>query len=875
MNKGDNLNNGIVINDYLTKSDDDNMDREIMNPLINKGEVLINGVSKNLKDFTVRDISKNYKTVYVISLKNGIMYDRIRHNRILSSNVKLSSFIEDAKKYTLLKGSIKMLYNKTHLLSSVLVERELLNSFNSKEYELNEKEIVIPMLNISENDLKYYMDQFEGYFSFVDVIKTITLNDYYMNSLNNEIINNNFTKLLTNMKETDYWTYDYNCKLNLTSKFMLRGFNFSLKHKLKDNKAKKTLKKIQINDKKGDPYLSFLFRKNEYVDMSNTLKKNGYIMYKINDNTNLTNNDVNNMYTRLVNEKDRYNLLNSLLMSKEYCHLVLNNAKLLDMAKDIIIKYIPTYKYLFSYAWLIMYIEESIKRTHTKKNDRYVFTLNTINKLPSFPYNPNEPRTNPYLSLLVAPNILNASSNLLGVGGMENQNYELCNIDKFKKRMNIFITGKNKDVFDGINWDNIAVSGSIMPACIHKKHPLRKLHNKFIDYINEYYSESDIDIMIKTDRTKSDWRKIYIDRVNELYNTLNKNINNLTMKPNVSIALFVNKDYIMNNIVDDKNPLEHIIENLYEDDVKKLFYAKYENEKKNNTKYTDNYEVLNTIATLDNFSIVIVNNDISNNKTNDNKSNNKINKKIPDHLSKFIKEVDDNEMLYTEEKEQKLSKYNEIFEVNNKNEIFIWRENFKFKLESPNLLHNFEVFSTNGDDYFETIARFHLPCVRSYYTNGEIYMLPSAVIAYKTYMNIEYKYFSGAKDPIEILNKYRMRGWGTYLNDKEKIHLVEYTSSIDKWNKLYDIDKKDKQSVDKMFGSLSLDSKLYKPLNRKYNKVNNDYITDNNKLKNSYKTQFNYDDKYNLLDTNIITNDGYIEPLKKWILNMNYDKLKY
>lgn len=864
MNKGGNLDNGIVINDYLNNTDDKQMDREIMNPLINKGEVLINGVSKNLKDFTVRDISQNYKVIYCICLKNGVMYNRNRHNKILSSNVKLCDFIEDAKNYTLLNGSVKMLYNKTHLLSSVLIDRELLSYFNSKGFELNETEIAIPMLNISENDLKHYMNQFEGHFSFVDVIKIITLNDYYMNSLNNEIINNNFTKLLTNMKETDYWTYNYNCKLNLTSKFMLRGFNFSLKHKLKDNKAKKTLKKIQENDKKGDPYLSFLFRKNEYIDMSNTLKKNGYIMYKINDNTNLTNNDVNNMFTKLVNEKDRYNLLNSLLMSKEYCHLVLNNGKLLDMAKDIITKYIPTYKYLFSYAWLIMYIEESIKRTHTKKTDRYIFTLDTVNKLPSFPYNPNEPRTNPYISLLVAPNILNASTNLLGVGGMEEDKYELSNIDKFKKKMNIFLTGKNKNILDGVNWDYVAISGSIMPACIHKKHPLRKLHNKFIDYINEYYSESDVDIMIKTDKSKIGWEYEYIDRVNELYNTLNNNVSNMTMIPNITVALFVNKDYIVNNIVDDKNTLEYIIENLYENDVKKLFYVKYESDKKSKNKYADKYDILNTVSTLDNFNIVIVNNDTSN----------QTKKKVPDHLSKFIKEVDDNEMLYTHDKDQTNSKYNEMFEVNNKNEIFVWKENFKFKFESPNLLHNFEVFSTNGNDYFETIARFHLPCVRSYYSNDNIYMLPSAVIAYKTYMNIEYKYFSGAKDPIEILNKYRMRGWGTYLNDKEKIHLVEYSSSIDKWNKLYDINKKDKQSVDKIFGSLSLDSNLFKPLNKTYNKPNNNYISDNNKLKDIYRKQFNYDDKHNLLDTNIITNDGYIEPLKKWILNMNYDKLK-
>jgi hypothetical protein len=39
-------------------------------------------------------------------------------------------------------------------------------------------------------------------------------------------------------------------------------------------------------------------------------------------------------------------------------------------------------------------------------------------------------------------------------------------------------------------------------------------------------------------------------------------------------------------------------------------------------------------------------------------------------------------------------------------------------------------------------------------------------------INIDYKYFAGAKDPIEVLNKYRMRGYSVYLNDKEKVYVI-------------------------------------------------------------------------------------------------------
>ena len=37
---------------------------------------------------------------------------------------------------------------------------------------------------------------------------------------------------------------------------------------------------------------------------------------------------------------------------------------------------------------------------------------------------------------------------------------------------------------------------------------------------------------------------------------------------------------------------------------------------------------------------------------------------------------------------------------------------------------------------------------------------------------IDYKYFAGTYDPIEIILKYRSRGYGTYLNSSEKTHMM-------------------------------------------------------------------------------------------------------
>ena len=38
-----------------------------------------------------------------------------------------------------------------------------------------------------------------------------------------------------------------------------------------------------------------------------------------------------------------------------------------------------------------------------------------------------------------------------------------------------------------------------------------------------------------------------------------------------------------------------------------------------------------------------------------------------------------------------------------------------------------------------------------------------------TLINIDYKYFAGSKDPIEIINKYRQRGYSLPLNDSESL----------------------------------------------------------------------------------------------------------
>jgi hypothetical protein len=159
-----------------------------------------------------------------------------------------------------------------------------------------------------------------------------------------------------------------------------------------------------------------------------------------------------------------------------------------------------------------------------------------------------------------------------------------------------------------------------------------------------------------------------------------------------------------------------------------------------------------------------------------------------------------------------------------------------------------------------------------------------------TMMNIDYKYFAGSKDPIEIINKYRNRGFGTFLNDKEKIKMVEYNDAVEKWKKLYNLKKKSKVSIDSIFGAIDINNDFFKPrkvLSDRYNevipvldnykKLNFEPIVgisndNNNILFKEYQKQFELKDSHQTLfkqlyiSTNFLKQDGYIKTLDKWMI---------
>ena len=210
-------------------------------------------------------------------------------------------------------------------------------------------------------------------------------------------------------------------------------------------------------------------------------------------------------------------------------------------------------------------------------------------------------------------------------------------------------------------------------------------------------------------------------------------------------------------------------------------------------------------------------------------------------------------------------------------------ENIKFKIRSNKLLHCIEAFRAKSKDFFAVVGRFHLPCVRGYYNGETVYLEPSCISANMTYINIDYKYFAGVRDPIEILNKYRSRGFGIILNKDEKQHMLYYNQNIPNIANMFNINGKSKDSFKNIFGFKDINSNIYKighfdkgfPMDV-YNKIDMKSIKTIDDLQHIYKSNYNYNASIsglNMFKFKTINSNGSINPLQKWVIEACWNLL--
>jgi hypothetical protein len=448
--------------------------------------------------------------------------------------------------------------------------------------------------------------------------------------------------------------------------------------------------------------------------------------------------------------EEMYYLIMNILASRDLCHYIINNQYVLDIItvskifdngnKTFINKYMPIIKYIMSYSWLTLYMEENVKGKNINIKDRFMFNIQTASLLPNFPFNIKNPCTSPYLPIMISNNALNIEKNchaVLPVNLNEeyncDNNYGVCNLIKFKERLNLFFSNTEHNLLEGVDFNGIGITGSCIACCLPNFNPLQLNFKDFNSFKNEFYKNSDLDIISNLPIFD------FVDKAKHIVNILKKNIKKKLNKDNFEINLnliktvfiSINDDYIQDNYNCTINEID-----LSDINIRQKFYDNYLEKKKqfhkdNINKYPiDKYKEIYEVVSIENMSIA--------------------------YKSKIY------------------------YQCN---------ENVKFKILNP-YTKVIEYFQIQGDDVFKTISTFHLPIVRAYYNGDTIYMTPSCVSACMTLYNIDIKYFSSTNCPIEIINKYRQRGFGIFLNKKEKLKLMEYSFQEPNWKNKYNIENK-------------------------------------------------------------------------------------
>jgi hypothetical protein len=868
----------------------------IENPFFNKNTIThydeFDG--KNV-EIDQSNVSKYFTHVFILIKKNNDPIPIDFYNWQVNKDI----FEQISSNLIIHKTSVKVLKNNTHFNNCILLSDEQLKIYNIFNYELTNKNIVIPIFNIEYTNILKYLEQYQTNNTLQNIYNIKVLNKYFDMNDSTFYADNFICQIINNLEHSHYWTNSYNCKLNMSIKFKERNMSFQ-SNQMTDKNIASIVRKIfdtqLTNDSTKENYIKDIemnikHKKHNYVDISSVIKEKGFTLYKLGAKTDFTREDINQLFA-VLNEKQRFLMFANLMASNKYCHLVINNEHILQTMNTEINKFAPLFKYLMSYAWIRFYIEECITKSWVKTSDDFIFDINTASQLPVFPFNHSNPKENPYSPILISDSELNPSKNICGIGdyNTHNRHQIICNLEEFKFRMNIFCTGNpNTNLFEGFDFDKykVGITGSLMTACLQKNHPLMSRFNsdtldkKFINYFNEYYATSDVDIMFIIKNTFE-----FIDNVNALYkqivinickfNSQNANPSHVKLILTKLGYLFVNEEFINKNInFDDPckniNKVKYVINNINDDDVKSKFQPFYEELRIQKYKeLINNYSDEEIIQLKD---------------------------KYPDIFT--LDRVDFKVYINNNTKfkhTKTTTKYNSLDDCNLEQEFDINHENmgeinlvytYKYKIESPHINHPLELFSIKYNDFLSVVSRFHLPCVRSYYNGSNVYLTPSCISAHMTYMNLDYKYITGSKDPIDIINKYRMRGFGTWLNAGEKNIFVKYSQKVPFWNNLYLINSKSTKNI---FGILSLNHKLFKPRLYNIKAFDNEIFVDTS---NRYSNIRDYPNVYNnVKNTNLyiqqkfkslsmneinwnnfesIDKNGYIVPLKKWIIAFTWD----
>jgi hypothetical protein len=801
-----------------------------------------------------RKVMYEFKNVIVLT-SNGLSEEFIDKffSRVINVE-QLKQFPQDSVSYE--RVSIDILKNSKHYFkSNIVTDNDLKLLFPNETF--NPREIVLSIFELTKDDANKYLSFYKSQTEINSIKYTLDLvNNYKGNSLRG--VSANISQYISNLIGNDFWSNAKNCKLNITNMFTVRDFQSRTSNNSNFILLAQSPEKEKKATPEGDSNYPVKMRNDMFCDISTILKQNknkDRTFYATIPDNLFIDKDVMDLMNSIENEKQLYDLTNNMLISKDYAHLLFTQ-DILTKYGYLFKKYPGAYKYSIGYAMLTMYLEECLYITRSTKNSRFVFDINTANCLPTFPFLVNDLKQNPYVSIMIHNEQLDLNKNCVGIKYIQNYDgYGVCDIATFQRRLNIFISGTPElDVFTGVNWNEFAVSGSVIPACLQKRNPLydayihqfksedpNHINVAFKHFVNNYYGNSDIDVMCN----EQSYIK-FILKAFDLYKIIIKNTESNDSEHSFdtvrTVGITLSKAFFEETINDFNNrygvnwTVEQYIENAKDIRVRMYLHSKYYEfkVKSNESLFRNGQDVTNTFLnvfmqplTTDQLTIYYAQNEEYDftNKTKE---------------TDFVLYQNDFRSLNNQTKDNKA-----IMKIG---------ESIRFKLTFKKLNKTFEVFKTIGNDFFSTVARFHLPCVRAYYHNNNVYILPSCIGAMMTGVNIDYKYFAGIRDPYQIVVKYMTRGFGVLLNKDELKQLDTYLTK----NNL----------TKEYFGPKQVYSQTFTQFE---NKKEYKYIENHDELDKYYKQTNKVIDS---LQFNAVANNGNINTCLKSFFDFYYETCK-
>ncbi len=699
----------------------------------------------------------------------------------------------------------RLLYNDLHKK----FKGEMLNTDISRDFKIDiETRIVeiIAMPELDEKQVEKYLSTFNDEPDLIEeYAEYLAIVSYHQISPENFNVKKKLTKLLES--QSNYWDDPSNCKYSLNDKFKTRRFNnidFTSNIDLINSTFISRSSQSQLP---SSNYIEEIIRQTDWVD-SNV--KSGYFISKSSD---ITIEKINQIYKSIPSEYLKYTFICNMLVTRTHCHLVLNNPELLQIAEPIFTKYKVVFKYLIGYAWLTFRNEEALMKTKIKDDARFIFDIDTANKLPVFPFSYDDINQNPYACVLLDNELINMKRNCVALDMMRDYQkyYGLTNSEEFYRRLKLFINnGENSDgVLKLIDWNHFAITGSAMTACGMKHNPLLDICKQDINkpatdgdwnfFFTNYYNGSDVDLV-------SNQKSIYdfMDSCDNFYCSIKNICTGVKIDSVHTGTIIVSEEFIGYELDNLKNALgnnsadiQTIKSNINDQSIKNYLYEKYYIPWKNSH--------LEKVTSKEKKDTWIYQEYL---------------KPIPkEEFRIYMLDYEINSEDYEKQDYEKYMGFKDIYpdSTDNTNKLVMkLSESIRYKISS-NQTRTFEIFKTREPSFFSIVSKFHMGFVRAYWNGKTVKCLPSYITSMMLQLSTDYKYFASIRDPIEIVNKYRSRGFGIILNDHEKVHMVCYNGfrpkngKENKWVDIYNLNMKNKQSIETVFGSRSVNDDLFKP----------------------------------------------------------------